>query len=387
MTDPLEILIVDQVKKILAHNEYKKWTGGQQLKANGIILINNSFVFRDVKTTKAVSYVGVRLDNNLGPILPPVISGSPTRLNSDFKYLTPSPSLPQARTLTDAIKDEKRALGELIYVLIGEIKDELIETEDITNCIFKEIAWDPKLGDKIVINSTHIEIGQVHDEDVIWDALVRHFTDLGESVPDGLRSAVGVALDKLQQKAAAQLNIPKKGAKIGSSITDQIIMVLEEQTADYEKALKRVTSVPGDANARNEILRLAYNFASDAMGYLRLIVCVCDLKPIVLWGTLFDHYELSETFKSLPWTRSRDKASLKNYVETISDARNSAFHNIFPFRKSLNVPLTAGALANAELRIFSEHGKKTENELSFRDKELVEVLTEFTRARERRANR
>lgn len=75
---------------------------------------------------------------------------------------------------------------------------------------------------------------------------------------------------------------------------------------------------------------------------------------------------------------------MKNYVETISDARNSAFHNLFPFRKSLNVQLTGSALAGAELRIFSEHGRKKDNVLSYRDKPLVDVLTVFTRARERR---
>jgi len=35
---------------------------------------------------------------------------------------------------------------------------------------------------------------------------------------------------------------------------------------------------------------------------------------------------------------------MKNYVESISDTRNSAFHNLFPFRKSLSVHLTNQAL-------------------------------------------
>ena len=76
---------------------------------------------------------------------------------------------------------------------------------------------------------------------------------------------------------------------------------------------------------------------------------------------------------------------MKNYpTSTISDARNSAFHNLFPFRKSLQLILPQSALQNAELRIFSEHGKKKDNKLSFQDRELIDLLTEFTRARERR---
>jgi hypothetical protein len=78
--------------------------------------------------------------------------------------------------------------------------------------------------------------------------------------------------------------------------------------------------------------------------------------------------------------------SLGNYQRTIADARNSAFHNLFPFRKSLSVPLPEAALGTPELRIFSEHTKKSENQLTYRDKELVDVLLEFTRARERRVS-
>jgi hypothetical protein len=47
------------------------------------------------------------------------------------------------------------------------------------------------------------------------------------------------------------------------------------------------------------------------------------------------------------------------------------------------VLLPEDALGAPELQIFSEHTKKSENRLVYRDKELVEVLVEFTRARER----
>ena len=136
----------------------------------------------------------------------------------------------------------------------------------------------------------------------------------------------------------------------------------------------------------NDILRIAYNFSSDATGFLRLIVSLCDLKPVVLWGTIAEHHALSEAFNELPWSRSKLKPSLGNYQRTIADARNSAFHNLFPFRKSLSVSLPEAALGTPELRIFSEHTRRSENQLTYRDKELVDVLLEFTRARERRVS-
>jgi hypothetical protein len=43
-------------------------------------------------------------------------------------------------------------------------------------------------------------------------------------------------------------------------------------------------------------------------------------------------------------------------------------------------------LKDVSLRLFAEHGsKQTINELRYQDKELVDVLLQFTRARERRA--
>jgi hypothetical protein len=112
---------------------------------------------------------------------------------------------------------------------------------------------------------------------------------------------------------------------------------------------------------------------------MRLIISICDLKPIVLWCTLHSHFLLSEAFKSLPWTRSKYKASLKGYIDTIGDARNNAFHKLFPFRRALDVNLPEGSLRGPTLRIFSEFSRKSENELTYQDKELVGVLTEFTR--------
>lgn len=82
----------------------------------------------------------------------------------------------------------------------------------------------------------------------------------------------------------------------------------------------------------------------------------------------------------------KTKALPKQLPENDPDARNSAFHNLFPFRKSLKVPLPDAALGTPELRIFAQHTKKSENQLTYRDKELVDVLLEFTRARERRVS-
>lgn len=379
----LETVVEDEVKRLAQHKSFKAWKKEQQLKPGGLVIVNNSFVFRDVDTNKAEEYIALRVADTGDLTFPPAIA-SGFRINLDLKYLPPTSSLPATRSLKAALADGMKHLGELVFILIGDVEDSRVLREQVNHADFDEIAWTPSLKDSVRVDGRRIEVGQVHDEDATWSSLEKHYGDSGQPVPEGLREAVGVALDKLQQSAAADLVIPKVGQSVRSGITDQIVAVLREQMKQYGTALSRLTRSPNDSTAHNEILRLAYNFASDATGYLNLIVSVCDLKPLVLWGTVSHHYALSEAFRHLPWTRSRNKPSMKNYVETISDARNSAFHNLFPFRKSLNVQLTGSALAGAELRIFSEHGRKKDNVLSYRDKPLVDVLTVFTRARERR---
>jgi hypothetical protein len=103
-----------------------------------------------------------------------------------------------------------------------------------------------------------------------------------------------------------------------------------------------------------------------------------------MWGTLCEQVELDAAFAKLPWSAARGKPSLKTYSQAVADARNSAFHNLFPFDKSLRYDLPVGALQDAALILFPQYGSKNEEQLTFRDKELVDVLLEFTRARERR---
>ena len=381
MSQELNAIIADEAKRLIQFESFETWKKNQPLKPGGLVVVNNSFVFRDVDTTKADDYLAFAVTDTGDLSVPPLIA-SGIRLNLDFKYL-PATNLPITRPLNAAIEDGIMNLGELLFVLIGEIDDRRVLSETVNHGDLDEIIWQPLLEGTVRVEGRRLEVGQVHDEDAVWDGLQRHYQDLGQVVPDGLREAVGIALDKLQQGAVADLKIPEARQLPRSGITDQIVVVLKEQMIQYDAALARLTVSPIDTSAQNEILRLAYSFASDATGYLKLIVSVCDLKPIVLWGTVSYHLALSEAFRKLPWTRSRNKPSMKNYVETISDARNSAFHNLFPFRKSLNVHVTSDALAGAELVIFSEHGRKKENVLSYRDKPLVDVLTGFTRARER----
>jgi hypothetical protein len=384
--------VVEEAKRLTSLTVFKDWLAEahkrQPLKSGGLVAVNNSFEFRKTKTTKSGSYLAFPVGSSADVLFPPVIA-SGIRLNADFKYLPPGStgiSKQNLQNLSDAIRAEKADLGELLFLLIGEIDDSVVLTEPINHASLKEMSWEPKFAQVATVVGPLLRVSRVDDEDAVWHEVEAYFQASAQAIPAGLRHAVGATLDKLQEQAVATLTIPKpRQTLVAAGMTDQIVAALKQQLSDYDGALAQLQGSSGSAAAQNDVLRVSYNFASDATGYLKFVFSVCDLKPLVLWGTISSHASLADAFKDLPWTRSETKQSLEDYVAMIADARNSAFHNLLPFRKSLSVQLSGHALRGAELRIFSEFTKrKTHNVLSYRDKPLVDVLTTLSRSRERR---
>jgi hypothetical protein len=384
MTTPCELVIVDSIGRLVHHPAFTSWLASGRAQPGDVILVNNSFVFRDVKTTKADAFLSLTVRDPPGE--PEIGVASGISFNTDFKRLAgTSTNLPASLPLSEAIEPELLQLGHLVFLLIGAVEDTEIITSKLNHEAFQRIVWDPTMPETARVEPDQIVVNRTDDEELVWQSVADHYIITGDTEPEGLREALGVALDHLQDGAIARVRIPTPGESSAAGITDDVVTVLREQRDEYALAVAALgNSDPTAASALNDVLRIAYNFASDATGFLRLIVSICDLKPIVLWGTIAEHYALSEAFRSLPWLRSHKKASLKNYQQAIADARNSAFHNLFPFRKSLRIQLPETALGTPELQIFSEHTKKGENQLTYRDKELVDVLVEFTRARDRR---
>jgi hypothetical protein len=372
----IQDLIDDDVRVLTGSTAFTTWWSEQKAGTGDVVLINNSFVFRDVATNKSEKYLALEVqpDRSFGE---PFVCQPPS-FNSEFKrFAAKSANLQVRIPLADAIQNESSELGELVFILIGEVQDVEIINEPISTDLFDLVEWHPALPDVLTVEGRVIRVRQTHDEEELWNALLQIVTP-DEDAMEPLREAFGTALDKLQDQAIARVSVPTRGSTPSAGMTDAILDVLRNERAQYAAAL-----IATGGAVSTDVLRIAYNFASDATTYLRLIVSVCDLKPLVMWPAIAAHHRLSEAFRLLPWSRSRKKASLKNYHDAISDARNAAFHNLFPFRKSLIVSLSDEALRSAELRMFAEHGKKKANELRFRDKEFVDVLLEFTRARYR----
>lgn len=372
------------VADLLITPGFVSWLGKTEPKQDDLILVNNSFVYRNVKTVKNDKYLAIHTGNE-SELKFKITIACGLSFNSDFKHLSRSAkNMPQLAALESVVAEELDGIGALVFILLGQIDDSITVSTPLKHEEFETVVWNPAQHELVVFADSELRIRDTFDEDAVWKAVQDAYKANGEEAPGDLHEQLGEALDRLQDQAKAALVLPSGHASLDGGVTDSIVAMLEGERDLYAHALERCKGSPdSDPPAFNEILRIAYNFASDATTFLNLVVSICDLKPIVLWGTLNEHYKLSEAFRNLPWARSRRKPTLKNYIDIIGDARNSAFHNLFPFRKTLTVQLPESAVQGASLLIFSEYTKKKNNQLIYRDKELVDVLTEFTRARQR----
>lgn len=355
-------------------------------KPKDLLLINNSFVFREkktIKTTKSEKYVCVHVTGGGNFSRSPRVATG-ISINSDFRRIPAKDSNNlNLVALKDALKSELDRLGNLVFILIGHIDDTVVNRHVIQNSDYSELVWDPSSKDSVKLAAPTITIADARNEAEVWAQIEVELSHLGADIPEGLPDAFALAIERLKDEAVANLVLPSHGNLHSPNMTESIVQVLQEQRDEYADAL---TKSRNEQMVSNDILRIAYNFASDAITFIRLIVSICDLKPVVLWGTMDKHFALAEAFRNLPWHRHRNKPALSNYRTTIADARNSAFHNLFPFRKSLDVSLPEESLQKARIRIFSEHTKKKQNVLLYQDKELVDLLFEFTRARDRQVS-
>jgi len=378
-----EHIIKDCVIAITKTSVYKTWYAGlKTIAEDDIIQLNNSFIFRDVTTSKNDKYIGFSVSAK-GIIKEYyIIQGIGS--NSDFKYISSKSSNFSKFKLSDAIKLEKKTLGRLLYILIGTLEDNIVLEVEINNPAIKKIVLDPAASATRIIGGV-VYIHDTMDDALIWNEISKHYKgdpDFDNN-EEKLKNNIANAIDELERESYSILKIPEKIKRTHKSVTESLVEMLDLQIRDYKSALIKCKGDPTtDKHSFNELLRIGYNFSSDALTFIRLIVSVCDLKPLVLWGTIKEHYELSESFKNLPWIRSNKKPSLSNYKGIIGSARNSSFHNLFPFKRSVDIVIPDKSLKQITLRTFSEYTRRKENELKFQDKELVDVLIEFTRSNE-----
>jgi len=383
-----EELIKSQVQKILASSQFERWKQ-EALRKPGYIVFNNSFFFRQgIKTNKGDKYLSLMIDDLSVPIEAKdlrVVSG--VSLNSDFQYF-PKDNKHKINdeSIANLLPDLINNFGQVGFVLIGNIYDDVPFTASLNASGFSDLSLAPTQTELLKIEDGKISIRELVDEESLWHELQswQHQTgNTEQTLPDSLAGSIAQALNTLRAEAYARLAIPNKPDEIGHSVLDSIIGAFEEALKNYQDSLEKSKGDHRvDPNEFNNVLRIAYNFTSDAIELLKIIVYLSDLKPVVLFTTIQNQFELSNAFKDLPWLRSQKKGSLKEYEDTIKSARNRAFHRLFPFSKALDVDVTGISFKAKKLRLFPEFTNRKTNLVDFEDRELVEILTQFSRTSE-----
>jgi hypothetical protein len=362
----------------------------EESEGDGLVAINNSFVYRDlVKTTKNAQYLCLPLKGDKS-FTEPVSVARPQSFNTDFKFFkAASKIMPETQTLDGALQAELKSLGSLVFVLIGQIEEVTCDIS-IDHNYAHLLRFDPTQKETSAVTTGEegersITVNELVDPEAAWNEIQATVQgDIGDEA-EVFRAQFSVAFDKLQQEAQSSLQLPSPGgAKSQSSFLGHIRGAVKDQRTLYEDALRKTQRAKTSHTSHlNEVLRIAYNFADDAIKVLTLLVSVCDLKGVVLWCTLRQHFELAEAFRLLPWTKIEGKASLKRYQEVINGARNRAFHNLLGFDRSVFSDLTGVTIKARSLTLLPAHGRrKGHTPFDYEDRELVEVLSQLTLAPE-----
>ena len=351
-----------------------------------LLIMNNTFFFRDkkyVKTKKSTKYLAIPAASTEVKENSVIVLTGP-RLNSEYKLISDADDTIETRIpLSEAIKQELDNLGNIVFVLLGQVDDNVPIKVPIETTHFNQFILNPAQPQQVKIASPTISCNSLEDEASIWATIETQLTESGISSADisDIKRVLGKAFDQAKSEAYASLTIPTEieTEKEGTYFLDRIGASFKENIKEYTAALRLMSAAKSDRReAYNEVLRIAYNFTDDAITVLRLLVSICDLKPLIMWGTFMSHYDVVEAVRNLPWTRQITKPSLSDYISTVKRARNKSFHRLLPFTKQIEVALPTRALREVRLRFFAEYGT-SKNTMDFRDKEVVDLLLEFTR--------
>jgi hypothetical protein len=388
-TASIEKMIDDSMRKLTKTKAFTDWFNSQQISDGDLILINNSFIYRKpfIKTTKNSQYIGLKTKNKELDFSNVSIA-IPSDFDADFKVLnSKDKSLPLLEPLSQAVKREISHLGQLVFFLIGELIEIPLSVE-IQNSTIHELKFDPLAKKQEIVETNGVKIfvvNQLTDPEIAWNSVKSDIEKLLGNNISTFERVFTAAFEKLQNEARLEMNLPDSSTdRTNNSFIARLRQSVIEQRRLYKLALNRCISGndENDINLR-EVMRIAYNFAYDAIKLLQLFVSITDLKAVLLWSTLKAHHDVAEAFRNLPWTKSDQKPSPGLYVEKVKGARNRAFHNLLFFDRTIEADLDGIQVNAKRLTLLPPYSqRKTTIALDYEDREIVEILKELTRAPE-----
>ena len=383
--DRVRKAIVDECELLLASDAFENWKGAEALQSGDIVACNNSFLFREGRsTTKSSQYLGVRVTDGPNFELPPVVVGTTGRINLQFKRLSVKElSKYEIVPLDTAVGEQLPHLGPILFSLAGRIGDPEPAAVPLAGVdAVAHLTYAPGQATPVQVVNDGLAFDSVADLDTVWNATQDAISGTGIDLA-ALGEAFEGAFHNLQEAAARPVD-PTDVTDDGPSILANVLQRMQGQADAFAAALVEHRKRPDDNDVYNELLRIAYNFADGARSFLGLMVGICDLKPLVFWLTIFEQVDLAHRFAKLPFSLvGKGKPSLERYRTVIADARNQAFHDLFAFDHPFNVKLPSDTLRAPELRLFREYKSRGDPALTFEDRGLVELFEALTRTSER----
>jgi hypothetical protein len=350
------------------------------------LVINNSFFAREKHIFKA-NQSAKRLVAELSAAGKKVSVGN-ISVCDDINIRNHYGFIPQkeAESLTplgQAIVQELASMGDLIFILVGTMQGLRPYTQEVTVRPVSELRLVPSLTEPDIhrIGAGVYGIRKiVAPEDLI--AFIEDDLQSAGGLSIECRRAIAEAYDKLTDAATTDVIIPRSAVQNPhETILEKTVASLREQAGEYRKAVEHFMELPDDSRRLNEILRLAYNFSSEAVPLVSLFTSICDLKPLVFWCTVKQHWALYRAFSDLPWSALGRKEKLGEYQAVVSSARSHAFHHVLPFDSTVEADLSTVDVRADKIRLFLPFKETKGRGVHLKDQQLVDVLAEFSRAR------
>ena len=385
----IQEVIESNIKDLTQSDSFCAWFENQKKNEGDWVIMNNSFIFRKTKTFKTRKnkyFLGFPI-KKAKPDFDSIFVSTPSDFDTDFRIIQ---SMDTSRIGNDpleySINSEVQKLGQLVFFLIGKLI-EIPTSVSIQSKFIKELRFDPTCSAPDLVNQdgNYVYIvNQLNDPEGAWNTTRPKIEDLFGKDVISLQKAFFLAHDELRKEAKYHMVLPESiSSKTDNTFINELIKSISEQRRFYELALEKYMNGQDAENNFREILRISYNFSNEAIRIIQLLVSICDLKPVLLWSTIKSHFDLVEALRSIPIIKSEKKGNTEEYINMVHSARNHAFHNLLPFDRSIEADLTGIQMNARKLTLLPSYTQR-EKAIAFdyEDREMVEILKEFTRADE-----